>query len=116
MPDARTRTVRVLSARIASRTPRAFKVMLGGALHLGVAPVEVEEIVRQAVAHRGIVEVFYFLWPTNDVLTSRGVKLPLEGQSTTTPDARIERGLAPRKAGFGEMTDSVYADSPPDGA
>ena len=33
---------------------------------------------------------------TNDVLSERGVRLPLPGQSTTSPDTRAEKGLAAR--------------------
>ncbi|MFJ6459729.1 hypothetical protein ACIQM0_01420 [Streptomyces sp. NPDC091387] len=31
---------------------------------------------------------------SNEVLTDRGVELPLEGRSTTGPDTRMEQGLA----------------------
>ena len=51
----------------------------------GVTPVEVKEIVYQAVPYVGMAKVFDFLHATNDVLTERGVELPLPGQSTTTP-------------------------------
>ena len=112
--DERTRMIVILSSLIASQTLSEFKVMLGGALNLGVTPVEVKEIVYQAVAYCGIAKVFDFLHATNDVLTNRGVKLPLEGQSTTTPDTRLEHGLALQKSIFGEMIDKLYAESPPD--
>jgi len=41
--------------------------------------------------------VFDFIHATNDVLTERGVALPLPGQSTTTPENRAEMGLAIEK-------------------
>ena len=112
--DERTRMIVILSALIASQALSEFRVMLGGALNLAVTPVEVKEVVYQAVAYCGIAKVFDFLHATNDVLTSRGVKLPLEGQSTTTTDTRLERGLALQKSIFGDMIDKLYADSPPD--
>jgi 4-carboxymuconolactone decarboxylase len=63
-----------------------YRVMLGAALTVGVTPIEVKEIVYQAVAYVGMGKVFDFIHATNDFLSSRGVELPLEGQSTTTPE------------------------------
>jgi 4-carboxymuconolactone decarboxylase len=42
-------------------------------------------------------KVFDFLHATDDVLTERGVELPLPGQSTTTPETRAEKGLEVQK-------------------
>jgi hypothetical protein len=66
--------------------------MLGAALTSGVTPAEVKEIVYQAVPYAGMGKVFDFLHATNDVLTGRGVQLPLGGQATTTPDTRARTG------------------------
>jgi len=63
-----------------------FEAMLPAALNFGVTPVETKEIVYQAVAYLGIGRVFPFLHATNDVLTARGVELPLPGQATTTAE------------------------------
>lgn len=59
-------------------------------------------------------KAFDFLHATNEVLTTRGISLPLEGQSTTTPETRHERGLAAQKAIFGTMIDQLYEQSPKD--
>jgi 4-carboxymuconolactone decarboxylase len=60
-------------------------------------------------------KVFDFLHATNDVLTERGVDLPLPGQSTTTPETRAEKGLAVQKQIVGtETVDALYASAPPD--
>ena len=71
--------------------------MVGAALTVGVSPVEVKEIVYQAVPYVGMAKVFDFLHATNEVLTERGVELPLPGQSTTTPETRAEKGLRSRR-------------------
>ncbi|HMD90140.1 MAG TPA: carboxymuconolactone decarboxylase family protein, partial [Anaerolineaceae bacterium] len=73
---------------------------------------EVKEIVYQAVPYVGMAKVFDFINTTNEVLESRGIKLPLEGQSTTTPETRFEKGLAVQKAIFGDSIDKMYQDSP----
>jgi 4-carboxymuconolactone decarboxylase len=60
-------------------------------------------------------KVFDFLHVTNDVLTERGVELPLVGQSTTSPETRFERGLAVQKQIVGdERVDGMYAAAPAD--
>ena len=89
--------------------------MLGAALTVGVTPVEAKEIVYQAVPYVGMGKVFDFLHATNDVLTARGVELPLQGQSTTTPETRMEKGLAVQKQIVGaDAVDGMYAAAPGD--
>ncbi len=60
----------------------------------------------------GIAKAFDFIHATNEILESRGVKLPLEGQSTTTAETRFEKGLALSKSVFGAMIDKMYEQSP----
>jgi 4-carboxymuconolactone decarboxylase len=112
--DDRTRMMTILAALIAAQALNEFKVLIGAALNLGVTPVEVKEIVYQAVPYCGIGKVFDFLHGTNEVLASRGVPLPLVGQSTTTPETRFEKGLALSKSVFGETIDTMYRQSPAD--
>jgi 4-carboxymuconolactone decarboxylase len=114
--DDRTRVMVVLAALIASQSLGAFKVMLRAALDLGVTPAEAKEIVYQAVPYCGLAIVFDFLHATNEVLESRGVKLPLEDQSTTSPDTRFEKGQALQRAIFGNSIDGLYQESPKDQA
>src|SRR5271165_3267335 len=90
----KTRLMVQLASMIACQALREYRAMLGAALTVGVTPVEVKEIVYQAVAYVGMAKVFDFIHATNDVLTERGIELPLEGQSTTTPESRAERGPA----------------------
>ena len=110
--DARTRLMVILGSMIASQALGEYKVMLGGALNIGVTPIEVKEIVYQAVPYVGIAKVFDFIHATNEILESRGIKLPLEGQSTTSPETRFEKGLELQKLIFGEMIDKMYKESP----
>jgi 4-carboxymuconolactone decarboxylase len=90
--DSKTRLMVQLASMIACQALREYRMMLGAALTAGVTPVEVKEIVYQAVAYVGMAKVFDFIHATNDVLTEREIQLPLEGQSTTTPESRAERG------------------------
>jgi len=112
--DTRTRLMVILATMIACQALAEFKEMLGGALNVGVTPVEVKEIVYQAVPYVGMAKVYDFIHATNEILESRGVKLPLEGQATTTPETRFEKGYAVQKAIVGERLEKMYADSPAD--
>lgn len=112
--DDRTRLMVILAALIASQTLGEYKVMLRAALTVGVTPVELKEVVYQAVPYCGIAVVFDFLQATNEILEGAGVMLPLEGQSTTTPATRMERGLALQKAIFGETIDRMREAAPAD--
>jgi 4-carboxymuconolactone decarboxylase len=89
--------------------------MAGAALTAGVSPVERKEIVYQAVPYVGLAKVFDFLHATNAVLSERGVTLPLPGQSATTPETRMAKGLAVQKEiGGAERIDQLYATAPAD--
>jgi 4-carboxymuconolactone decarboxylase len=113
--DARTRLMVQLASMIACQAVREYRVMLGAALTVGVTPVEVKEIVYQAVPYVGMAKVFDFIHATNDVLTERGVELPLPGQSTTTPENRAEKGLAVQKQIVGsDVVEKLYASAPED--
>ena len=112
--DTRTRLMEQLAATIGCQAVNEYRIMLGAALHVGVTPVEAKEIVYQAVPYVGMAKVFDFLHVTNEVLRSRGVELPLPGQSTTNPGTRLEKGLAIQKQILGDRIDQLYAQSPED--
>ena len=100
--DDRTRMMAVLSTLVGSQSTDAFKEMLGCTLDSGVAPVEVKEIVYQATAYLGLGRVFPFLKCVNDELTERGIALPLDGQATTNPTDRLEKGEQTQVDIFGD--------------
>jgi len=110
--DTKTRLMFILASMIASQALGEYKVMLGGALNVGVTPIEIKEIVYQAVPYVGIAKVYDFIHATNEILESRGVNLPVEGQSTTTPETRFEKGYAVQKTIVGDRLEKMYADSP----
>lgn len=86
-----------LASMIASQALAEYRVVLGAALTVGVSPAEAKEVVYQAVPYVGMAKVFDFLHATNDVLTERGISLPLEGRATTTAGDRLAKGLAKQK-------------------
>ncbi len=112
--DTKTRVMLILAAIIGANGVAEFKVMAGAALNVGVTPVQLKEIVYQSVPYVGMARAFDFIHVTNDVLTSRDIQLPVEGQSTTDPETRYEKGLAVQKSVFGKMIDELYERSPKD--
>lgn len=100
--DDRTRFMAILATLLGCQGIDEFRTLLPAALNFGVTPVEAKEIVYQAVAYLGIGRVFPFLKATNDVLEARGVRLPLEGQATTTMENRLEAGNQAQVDIFGE--------------
>ena len=112
--DTKTRVMMILASTIASQALSEYKRMTNAALNVGVTPIEIKEILYQAVPYVGISKVLDFIPATNDILVSRGIKLPLEGQSTTTPETRYKKGLEVQKDIFGDVIDKMYEKSPKD--
>src|SRR5271167_3485994 len=92
--DAKTRVMLILASTIASQALAEYRVMVGAALNLGVTPVGIKEVLYQSVPYVGIAKALDFLHATNDIFKSKGIPLPLEGQSTTTRETRRDQGLA----------------------
>ncbi len=113
--DVKTRLMIQLAAIIACQAVNEYRVMLGAALNVGVTPIEAKEILYQSVPYVGMAKVFDLLHATNDVLKDRGVELPLAPQSTTTPENRMEKGLAVQKQIIGnEAVEKLYANAQQD--
>ena len=110
--DTKTRMIMILASTIGSQALSEYKIMLGASMNVGLTPIEIKEILYQAVPYVGIAKAFDFIHTTNQVLQSKGIALPLENQSTTTSNDRHEKGLQPEKEIFGEMIDEMYQQSP----
>lgn len=108
----RTRMLAILSALLGCQGIDQFRAMVPSALDLGVTPVEIKETVYQAVAYLGIGRVLPFLNAVNDVFKSQGIALPLEGQSTTTPADRREKGTQVQVDIFGDHMKDFYKSGP----
>lgn len=100
--DEKTRYLVILSTLIGCGGVEAYKEMLSKALENGITPIAAKEIVYQATDYLGYGRMLSFLNVTNEVLMARGVKLPLDGQATTTLDNRLEKGIEAQAEIFGE--------------
>ena len=99
--DEVTRHMAILATLLGCQGTDVFRRELPQALDAGVTPVMAKEIVYQAVDYLGMGRVLPFLDITNEVLTARGVTLPLEGQATTTMEIRLEKGAQAQADIFG---------------
>ncbi len=100
--DDVTRHMAIISVLLGCQAIDVFRMELPRALDAGLTPVMAKEIIYQAVDYLGIGRVLPFLDAANEILESRGIKLPLEGQATTTLDNRLEKGIEAQAAIFGE--------------
>lgn len=98
-----TRYLAILAALTGCQGVDTFKEVLPKALDAGLSPVMVKEMVYQAVDYLGMGRVLPFLCAVNEILTDRGVKLPLPGQATTTMEDRLEKGVDAQAEIFGEQ-------------
>lgn len=110
--DDKTRFMAILAALLGCQGSDMFRVTLPAALNFGVTPVEVKEIVYQAVAYLGIGKVYPFLKITNEVLSEGGISLPLPGQATTTMETRREAGTQAQVDIFGENMRDFWKSGP----
>lgn len=100
--DEITRYLAILSALIGCGGAEAYKEMLPKALDSGVTPIEAKEVVYQATDYLGYGRMLTFLNITNEILKGCGIELPLDGQSTTTVDNRLEKGIEAQAEIFGD--------------
>ena len=114
--DDCTRMMAVLAALLGCQGAEAFREMVPAALNMGVTPVQLKEIVYQAVAYLGIGRVLPFLSIVNEILSSGGIRLPLEGQAETTMDDRLEKGNQVQVDIFGEHMKKFWKNGPEESA
>ena len=100
--DPRTRYMAIIATLLGCQGLDEFKAVLPEALEAGLTPSECKEIIYQGTAYLGIGRTRGFLTAANEIFTSRGIKLPLENASTTTPENRIEKGNDAQVEIFGD--------------
>lgn len=71
-----------------------LKAHLNACLNVGCTPVELREAVYQCAPFIGFPRTLNAIGVLNEVLTDRGVSLPLPKQGTVADEERYEKGLA----------------------
>ncbi len=110
--DDKTRFTAILATLIGCQGIDEYRSMMTAAMNFGVTPVEIKEIVYQAVAYLGIGRVFPFITATNEILEAKGIKLPLEPQAKTTTDNRLQAGIQAQIDIFGDGMKEFYKSGP----
>lgn len=103
-----TRYLAILATLIGCGGMDAYKEILPKALENGITPVTAKEIIYQATDYLGYGRMLPFLNATNEVLTQRGIELPLPGQATTTLYDRLEKGVEAQTEIFGEHMKAAW--------
>ena len=110
--DDHTRFIAILATLLGCQGIDEFKAMLIASYNFGVTPIEMKEISYQAVAYLGIGRVYPFLHAINEFCEKQGIALPLEGQSTTNAENRLEKGSQAQVDIFGENMRDFYKSGP----
>jgi 4-carboxymuconolactone decarboxylase len=112
--DVKVRVLMIMASTIGSQALTEYKMFVNAALSVGVTPIDIKEVLYQAVPYVGIAKVIDFIYATNEIFKEKNIALPLESQSTTSTETRFERGLAKQKEIFGNAIDDMYKKSPKD--
>jgi 4-carboxymuconolactone decarboxylase len=115
--DLHTRVLVQLAAVLSAGGVAEFRVLAAaGVARARLAPVELKELVYQAVAYVGMARTFDYLHAANDVLGAAGVPLPLPPQAASTAATRLEYGksVQAKIAGGVEAVEARFADAPAD--
>ncbi|MDO5389302.1 MAG: carboxymuconolactone decarboxylase family protein [Clostridia bacterium] len=110
--DHKTRFTAVIAALLGCQGIDEFKELVPGALNFGLTPVELKEIVYQAVAYLGIGRVLPFINALNTIFKEKGISLPLPPQGKTTAENRLEKGSQAQVYIFGEHMKDFYKSGP----
>lgn len=112
--DDKDRTMAILATLIGCQAVDLYRNVLKASLNKMITPVEVKEIVYQAVDYLGIGRVYSFLTITNEVFKEFGIALPLEHQAKTTLETRLEQGIKAQMDIFGEGMKDFWQSGPED--
>ncbi len=106
--DDETRYLAILASLLGCQGLDEFKIQLDQALNGALTPVQAKEVVYQAVDYLGMGRVHPFLVATNEVMISKGIKLPLEDQTTTDTETRLLAGADAQAKIFGPQMKEFY--------
>lgn len=112
--DAKLRELIAIAVNTTNQNMDQCADHVEAALNIGVTPVEVKETLYQCAPYIGFSKVQNAIVITNQVFEEKGIRLPVEGQSTTTEDDRLEKGIAVQKSIFGEDNIEAMRANAPD--
>ena len=107
--DSRMRELVTITVLTAIQALPQLKAHLNACLNVGCTPVELREAIYQCAPFIGFPRTLNAIGVLNEVLTARGVSLPLPRQGTVEDGERYEKGLALQKPVYGDEIRDRYA-------
>lgn len=104
-----------LASLIACQSPKAFKKILLSSVGKYITPEEVKELLYQSVPYVGFGRAHNFFGVVIKVFDKKGIELPLENRSNTTPESRRQEGRKIQDRYFGEEMIQAMNDNAPEG-
>jgi len=112
--DVKLRVLLIMASTIGCQAFTEYKMFVNAALNVGITPIEIKEVLYQAVPYVGVAKVIDFIYATNEIFKERNIVMPLDSQSTTTHETRFEKGYAKQKEIIGDKIEGMYKNSPED--
>ena len=113
--DEKETVLVTLASLIACQSPMAFKKILLSAINKYITPEEVKELLYQSVPYVGFGRAHNFFGVVIKVFDKKGIDLPLEEKSNTTPENRRQKGREIQDRYFGEEMIQAMNDNTPEG-
>lgn len=100
--DMKTREMITVVSLATQQTLPQLKAHMNAALNVGVTPIEMREAIYQCAPFIGFPKTLNAIGVMNEVFTERGIKLPLENQTTISENERYQKGKA--------IQEPIYSD------
>ena len=113
--DEKETVLVTLASLIACQSPKAFKKILLSAIDKYITPEEVKELLYQSVPYVGFGRAHNFFGVVIKVFDKKGIHLPLEERSNTTPENRRQKGREIQDRYFGAEMIQAMNDNTPEG-
>ena len=113
--DEKETVLVTLASLIACQSPKAFKKILLSAINKYITPEEVKELLYQSVPYVGFGRAHNFFGVVIKVFDKKGIDLPLEEKSNTTPENRRQKGREIQDRYFGAEMIQAMNDNTPEG-
>ena len=113
--DEKETVLVTLASLIACQSPKAFKKILLSAIDKYITPEEVKELLYQSVPYVGFGRAHNFFGVVIKVFDKKGIDLPLEEKSNTTPENRRQKGREIQDRYFGAEMIQAMNDNTPEG-
>ena len=110
--SAKLRELVILVVAATNQTMNEVQRHTAAALAVGVKPEKIREAIYHCAPYIGLGKAENAVNAVNEVLTEKGVALPLESGQTVTEESRLPDGIAAQKSIFGEHIDAMRAAAP----